>query len=182
MHIAFGEHSIGLNRWESREQMIRHLQDCPAGCILLGEAAEMPNEFYTATLYLGAEGVRFGIGICSEGHGLVPQMLLLEEKGTLLFGFNRELVAFSITEKQVLFRIELSTLFYRFVHISDRKSILIFYEIGIMALDQDGQKRWQYEQDIVTNYSVMGDRVMVEFMDSPSVVIDLMTGSVLSAL
>ncbi len=181
MHIAFGEHFIELNCWERREQMIRYLQDCPAGNILLGEEAEMPREFYTATLHLGAEGHRFGIGICSEGHGLVPQMLLLEEKGTLLFGFNRQVVAFDVAKRQVLFRIELSALFYRFVHLSDKKVILVLYEIGIMALDQGGQKLWQYERDIVSNYRIMGNRAVVEFMDSPSVVIDLITGSVLLA-
>jgi hypothetical protein len=102
VHIAFGEHFIEISRWESRTQMIRYLgEGCAAGSILLGEDAEMATEFYTATLYLGARASRFGIGICSEGHGLTPQMLLLAEEGTLMFGFNREVVALSIMDMEI---------------------------------------------------------------------------------
>lgn len=183
MHIAFGEHFIEISRWESRTQMIRYLREgCAAGSILLGEDAEMATEFYTATLYLGARASRFGIGICSEGHGLTPQMLLLAEEGTLMFGFNREVVALSIMDMEIepKFRMELPALFHRFVFLKRMSLILIFYEIGVVALSQTGHCLWQYERDLITDYLVTSDRLIVEFMDSPAVAIDLLTGTVSS--
>jgi len=181
MHIVFGEHFIEINRWESRTQMDRYLREgCTAGSILLGEDAEIVTEFYTATLYLGASGSRFGIGICSEGHGLTPQMFLLAEEDTLMFGFNCEIVAFSMVNRKIelKFRVELPALFHRFVFLKKISLILVFYEIGVMALSQTGQRLWQYESDLITDYLVTSDRLIVEFMDSPAVAIDLLSGTV----
>lgn len=180
MHITFGEHLIEFNRWESQKQMTRYLLDCPAGSLILGEGTEVPREFYVVTLHLGPEGDRFGIGICSEGHGLVPQMLPLVEEGILIFGFNREVVAFSVRDKKVRFRMQTPVLFHRFIFLSEHGMILVFDEIGVMALTPDGRCLWHYEQDLLTNHRLVGNRLILEFMDSPGVSLDLLTGSVLS--
>lgn len=179
MHIAFREHLIEVSRWDSREQMVRYLRtDCAAGNILLGEDAELAVEFYTATLYLGSKETRFGIGICSEGYGLTPQMLLLLESDMLMFGFNREVVAFSIVDMKVQFTVDLVAPFYRFLTIPGRSVILVLYEIGVIALSCDGRYLWQYDKDIITDYRIADDQLIIEMMDSPTVAIDLSTGTI----
>jgi hypothetical protein len=139
----------------------------------------MAVEFYTVTLYLGARGDRFGIGICAEGHGLIPQMLLLVEEEKLVFGFSFEIAVFSLANRSIEFRAELPAAFCSFVHLPSKSLILVIHEIGVMALSHSNQCLWQYEQDIITDYQLINNKIIISFMDSPTVAIDLRTGAVI---
>src|ERR1043165_8496395 len=93
MLISCGEHVIRINAWLTKRELAYVLSGCTAGSILLGDDADEARQFHTAVVYLKwpktSEDI-FGVGICSEGPDLTPQLLSISN--LLMFGFNREVV------------------------------------------------------------------------------------------
>ncbi len=179
MRISFGEHSVVLRSWETKDEMIGFLEKCDAGSILLGEDEELPVDFYSVAVHLGAIKLhRFGVGICSEGHGLTPQLLLQPTKNELIIGLNDEVVGVNVIEKTVDFKIGLDSLFYDFLPLDEYQTILVFHEIGVVVITEDGQEIWHYSKDIVEDYFVEKEWLHLKFMDAGMVKLDLSSGIV----
>ncbi len=167
MNIAFAEHTIELHTWENKGQMVNFLAQCEAGNLLLGENSEQERQFHTAVIRLGTAGLaQFGIGICSQGHGLTPTVLLRPNESKLLFGFNSEVVGIDLVSKQIAFTLPLDALFHAFLPLDDQNLVLVVHEIGTVALTWQGEAVWQFDEDIITNVTLEKDRLYFEFMDS----------------
>ena len=180
MLVSFAQHTIELKSWETSQGMIEFLQGCDAGSpLFLGEDSAQENSFYSAVVNLDwnrASVQRFGIGIYSGDHGLKPHLLLQPDGQTLVLGFNNEAVGVSINDKRELFRISLDSLFRSFVLLSQKKIILVFHEIGVVAIAIEGQELWRYDKDIITECRIEGESLQLKFMDSPSVNLNIPTG------
>ena len=143
---------------------------------------ESGPEFYSVVIYRNkshSEVRDFGIGICSQGLGLKPHLLLLPEKGTLILGFNDEAVGVSLETDQVCFKISFGpSPFFSFIHLSELKMILALHEIGVITINEDGEKLWEYDGgDVITSAEVVGEGLHLEFMDSPAVTLKLIHGT-----
>jgi hypothetical protein len=191
MNLSFAESVVELRSWGSKSEMLDYLARCDGGSLLLGEDAEREEEFYSATVHLnratapagGGEpgGKRFGVGVCSEGGGVSPHLLLLPEKQLLVFGLNAEVAGVSVAGRRLLFRTTFDHLPFRsFVHARRRGLILAFHEIGVVALTEEGEEVWRYDKDVITECVVDGDRLTMSFMDSPPVSLNLASGSVVT--
>ena len=135
MQLAFQEHSISLQSWPDKNEMIESLATCEAGRLLLGENDEQEIEFYSAIVHLGGDRThQFGIGICSQGHGLIPCFLPQPEISTLVFGFNSKIIGVHIPSGTIEFTLDLDSLFYSFLELHSQKMILVKHEIGVVAL------------------------------------------------
>lgn len=177
MRVAFGQHSLELMAWPSEGEMIQHLSSCREGYVILGEDARQYRAFISTEIRLGFTATScFGIGLYSEGHGLVPHMLLLPESEQLVFGFNNEATRVSVREKRVVSRLLLDSLFRSFIHLKERKLILVFHEIGVTAISENGSHEWSYAKDIIQKCVLSETYLELEFLDEPSVKLALATG------
>jgi hypothetical protein len=143
--------------------MMNVLSKYEGGHLILGESAEQQTAFYLVTIHLGWNGRhRFGIGLCSEEYGLKPHLLLQPELSQLLLGFNHEVVAVGVKDRNIHFRILLDSLFHSFLALE--QCILIFHEIGVNALDNRGQAIWEYEADVIEDFEIIGNHLNLTFM------------------
>lgn len=177
MEITFGPHRIILGEHETRSHLEGMLQHCRHS-ILVGADAEYPTEFYSVKIRLGWSLDCVVIGICNEGHGVIPKLLLQPAVSTVILGFNREIIALRIPDLSTRFQIRTATIFRAFLPLEDRKVILAFDEIGVIALTENGHELWRYEKDVLQNYVIDGDTLKLSFMDAPRVVLDLSSGAI----
>jgi hypothetical protein len=168
--------------------MLNHITKCDSSTIVLGEDAEQELEFYSAIVHLNytvrvdeqsqeSSPDYLGIAICSEGHGLKPHLVLLPRQ-TLAVGFNREVVGISVSNKQILFRLRFDTLFRSFLYLDEMDTLLVFNEIGVVALAASGVELWRYEKDIITDCLINEGKLYMNFMDSPQVMLRLSSGAI----
>jgi len=177
MRIVFGQHNLHFKGWSSEEEMIHYLSSCKAGYVILGQDAKQYREFFSTTLFLGFSGTSsFGIGVLSEGHGLVPHVLLLPKKKELLFGLNSQAASLRVEEGSVGFRIQLDSLFRSFLHLDESETILVFHEIGVIAIDENGNEKWTYAKDILEDGFLSKGCLRLKFVDGLSVRLSLATG------
>jgi hypothetical protein len=188
MLLSFEEHILALQSWDSRTEMEAFLTTCDEGSLVLGADAEQHVEFHSVLIQLNecikvageAELTpgRFGIGILSQGLGLKPHLLLIPERYELVLGFNAEIAAFNIKHRESSYRIDLNRSPFRsFVRLRELKVLLIFHEIGVLGLGEDGQVLWRHERDVITYSMIQGRRLSLHFMDASSVEIDVVNGS-----
>lgn len=192
MRLSFAGHIIEIQTWETKGDMMNFLANCNAESLVLGEDAEEEVGFYSASIHLNYSaklypiwneliGSRFDVGVCSEGHGLKPHLLMLSEKQLVIFGFNSEVVGISIKNREVSFRTSLDySLFRSFVHLSQVEIVLAFHEIGVVALTEDGKELWKYSEDVIIDSLIDRDTLQLSFMDSPPVSINVLSGSVIT--
>jgi hypothetical protein len=181
--VSFAAHTIRLQSWETKGQMTDALAHCEAGSLVLGHDSGHAVEFCSAFLHLnvGSPGVhRFGVGLCSERHGLAPQLLLRPSSELVLFGFNSEVVGVSARERRMCFRVGLECLFHTLVALDQRPIILVIHEIGAAAISEDGRELWRHSKDLVTAWAIEANTLRLDFMDSPTVRIDVLTGSLVT--
>ncbi|MBN1886577.1 MAG: hypothetical protein JW850_01250 [Thermoflexales bacterium] len=179
MHISFAEYSLELHEWQSKHQMISSLEDCEAGSCVLGENPDQESNFYSVVVHLGQSGLRrYGIGICSQGHGLVPHLLIQPEFLRLILGFNSDIVGIRIPDGRVDFSLHLDSLFYSFLPVYNKKVILVMHESGVVSLTQNGQMIWKFEKDIITRTTIEENYLWLTFMDALPVRLNLLNGAI----
>lgn len=180
MLISFGNSAIELNRWPEKNRLLEDLTCCTRGIVLFGEAAECPRAFYSLKFYsdrLDADS--FGVGILSEGHGLEPELLVRKEEQDILVGFNSQIVVLEFTTGQLKQVIDLGYLFYRTIVIDEAHRIIVQHEIGVVVLDDRLNKVWGFDQDVITSLRIENGLLLLGFMDSPGVTLELANGTIL---
>jgi hypothetical protein len=183
MLISFLSHTIEVTSLETENELRNRLRACTSGGLLLGEDKEDKSKFYLLIISLdcGKSGSRqFGLGIFSEEGSLAPHLLLLPEDELMILGFNKEAVGIRPRDGMYSFRLVFDSLFSSFLHLPQQGFILGIHEIGVIAFTKTGRELWRYDKDVVTEYFVEKDRLNLRFMDSPSVLLRLSDGRVVS--
>lgn len=178
MRIAFGWSSIDIRRWDSKNELLEYISQF-GNQLLVGESAEQEAEFYSAALireFGNAEARPLVIGICSEGHGVTPQLLPMPSSGLCLFGVNSEVYGVSVDAFRVQFHVKLRSLFRSMVPVPEAGLILIFHEIGAKAIQVDGSELWDFSRDVLESARIEGSTVHFEFMDSEPATVDALSG------
>jgi hypothetical protein len=160
-----------------KSELLRHLQ--AEGVFTLFESPEQEHEFHSLVLlpsFVSTKGGKTAIGICSQGHGISPELLSVPETHLLLIGFDEKIVAINSESGRVVFQQQLRSLFWSFVRPPASEVILVFYEIGVRALNRDGQELWDYSRDLLKGASLEGDVLSLSFTDTPAVALELGTG------
>jgi hypothetical protein len=179
MLFTFGENTVQNQSWETKREMLEFLTRSTNGYVLLGENAEQAILFYSIivcsdTLKKGC----YGIGINSEGHGLKPYVLLRPEISIVILGFNSEVVGINVESREIQFRLSLESLFHSFIYLYHQKIILIFHEIGVIAITEKFLEIWRFSVDVITEYFIESDVLHIKFMDSAPVRISISSGLV----
>lgn len=178
MRIAFAQHSLELCTWPSHSDLDTHLEGCRAGHVDFGDDSEAPVAFHSATFRLSPTGEEFGIGICTYTAALHPYLLVLPELGRIFVGYNMHVVAIDAVGRAFGPIMNLESLFYFFWHLPSQSVVLVFHEIGVLALGVDGKERWRFSRDIIVDHALDDPRgrLRLSFLDSPAVEIDILTG------
>jgi hypothetical protein len=177
MRITWGHLTTELREWPTEIEMRGYVLACKSGNLILGEDALQYHRFYSIEFYLESSDLSsLRVGLISEGHGLVPHLLLRPEKSQALFGFNWEVACVNISEKRLVFSLDLDSLFYCFIPLFSYERILVRHEIGVIAIDEAGNKQWSYTKDIITKLLIDETTLELHFFDKSSVRLDIMTG------
>ena len=176
MKLDFGEHSLEITGWASQSIWRSELHQHEDGHLVLGQDTDHPEDFWIINLTKSLQGKkRFGIGIVSEGHGLVPHFCIWFDRIVVL-GFNREIIGIDANDHREKFRIDLPSLFVRFIPLAQRNTIHVLHEIGWLAIDGQGRGLWEYSKDIVVGWEINDEVIRIDFMDSPSISLNASTG------
>jgi hypothetical protein len=181
IQISYGTHALKLGSWDDERAMLDHLATLEGGQVILGASAGYAIEFYTAIVLIDPGGPRisrFGIGIRSEGHGLVPQLLPRHGEDLLVFGFNQEVCGVSIRERGLRFAVNCASLVYALVVPDGGDLLLVLHELGALAVTLEGVRRWEYTADVLTHWRMENHRLRLEFMEGTPVELDVATGRV----
>lgn len=177
MQLSFSEHVLQLRRWDNRAEMEHYLENSAERYVLLGENDREEHFHSIMVYYSGMMSPAWGIGVISMDLAVLPT-LLLHPPDTLVLGNNQEAVALNVSSQREVFRFEFDTPFRAFIHLPEHELLLIFNEIGVVAVRLNGHQLWKYEKDVITNYSVDDGKLRLSFMDSPGVVLDLLDGPI----
>lgn len=186
MLIAIQENALEIQKWNDKSALSKFVSCLDGGGLILGDDAAQEDEFYSAVVHYNYAGQikdkpsedsvgSWGIGIISEGHGLKPQLVVLKN-GILVIGLNHQVIGISVDKRSQLFKQSFDSLFHAFLYLSSIGMLLVINEIGVIALDENGNKLWGFERDVITACSVRDSQINLGFMDSESVSLDLLTG------
>ncbi|HEY9704523.1 MAG TPA: hypothetical protein V6C58_18915 [Allocoleopsis sp.] len=177
MFVTFTNHLIEIKEYQNYTEMYQSLERCDLGHLILGEENTDYDQFYVAMIRLQTSGLHeFGIGICAESYGLKPHFLMLQKLNIILFGFNHQVVGVNIKKREIAFKINLHSLFYYFLPIVEKQIILIVQELDILAISEEGKELWHYGKDVITETSINGENIQINFMDENSASLNIISG------
>ena len=176
MRLAIHGMEVDFQSWASKDQLSSHLGRFEKA-ILLGESDDSEREFFSVAFRpILTEGMQsVGVGVCSEGHGISPEALLISTE-LCLFGLNSEIVAIKVADGQVAFRKTLGVLFHALVPIPALNLILVMHETGAVAIANSGAPLWQFSRDVVKKFHISDSTLHFDFMDSEPATLDLVSG------
>lgn len=180
MVVIMDSYRLEHRQWVNKTQLREHLASRCRKYSVLGEDVDAPKEFFSViTQTLESRLDNIGIGICSMGIGLQPEVYLHPKTNKLVVGFNSSLCVMSLSDGTVTFCHELNSPFYEITPIYSLHQILIQHEVGIVMLTEEGKILWKYDGDIITGLQHCGNTLELQFMDTPSVKLSLDVGRLL---
>ena len=76
-----------------------------------------------------------------------------------------------------MFEVPLDSVFRSFRDLRVKNGvILVFEEIGVTAIDQDGRKKWTYTKDIIEDCIFTESSLEMRFCDEPPICLSIATG------
>jgi hypothetical protein len=180
MRVSMSSSVIDVRIWRTQKEMMAYLERCKRHLVLgnRGKDEGAISLAYSSGL-LSTNQPKLGVGIIAVDTGFEPQTIVLEEAGILLVGFEQELVAIDIAWAKIRFRIGFDTCFREMIY-SEPVGILAFEDFGVSAISVEGEKRWTFTKDVLTNMKLDNQNLHLEFMDSPPVVVNVESGNVLT--
>lgn len=94
--------------------------------------------------------------------GLTPEVIV--ESGILLVGITELVAGVDLSTGALVFRYRMPTVFHEFVRI-DESGVLVRDEIGFVLLSLDGQERWTFCKDLIQDYELTGNELVVTTFD-----------------
>lgn len=185
MLYSVGLHAIETRKWETESQMLEYLGQFDPKFILLNKEPEYKADFYSVIVHLNyfartssqkPKETHLGIGLHSEIVGIMPHLLWLPPE-EIIIGFDCSVAGIKINKREISFRIDFDTPFRSFLLLDSPKVLLVFNEIGVVSLGENGSELWRYEKDVITDCVIESNIMTLSFLDSPSVRIDLLNGS-----
>lgn len=176
MHITFVDKCIELFQFDSKDLLLDSLKQCQVGSILFGKEDSVNQSFFSVIIS-DKNMSRFGLGLCVENFGFYPHFLMKPETQRLILGFDSEIIFFDVAKKMVDKRLSLSMLFNKFIDLYNLKIVLGFYETGLVAMDWNGNKIWEFDvADVIVDDAIEGDIIIITLMEGEIVKLSLQDG------
>ncbi|MFZ5813806.1 MAG: hypothetical protein ACOY93_00705 [Bacillota bacterium] len=139
-----------------------------------------------ATLQLGDEtgqflllharrgSVSLAVGLCLEAESW-PQVHLTDGERILL-GFGSQLVQLLVAEGRVLWQAFLGAPFRELIELEELDRLLVIHDQGAVCLSPEGEELWRHDRDLVEQYAIKRESLILRFAKAPGVRLDLLTG------
>jgi hypothetical protein len=146
---------ISFEHVDSRSELLEQLQASHVS-LLIGDDDECAREFF-----IGAAS-RCRIGVCSQGHGVIPSGLIDETNMEGWVGYNSKVANVDLRGCHTRFVVVLDWVFYSILSQMADGSVIVVYELGACRISRSGKLIWNCTTDVVTDYSDCGDFVQLQ--------------------
>lgn len=159
-----------INEIDSKAELMELFRQVSGPKLLIENGETSPNQFKLIRA--------FGITIALIGHsfGVPIQIDELENGSSLLIGHGSEIACISVKKANLLWQINLDSVFFKFQKILQPKYIVLIEETGVHAIDFSGKRVWNYPTDVITDAQVSDSEVSIKTMDDQEFKIDIHTG------
>ena len=154
-----------LNVHDSRAALVAHLNGHDGPSILLGQDADAPREFYSASLCDTSHMCELGL-ICS-GHGPLPQAFVFMGRGRAIVGHDSCVSVVELSGPEMIARRPIEGVFYEFLDVGAGGRILVVHELGVALFSDDGSALWSKGTDVIEDAMIDdGGALLLRFVDS----------------
>lgn len=174
MILSFGNVNIKVERFESYEALDDALALCEEGSMYVGQKHGNENAWNMIAITDVESGDYFGIGLLTAS--VADPHILLLQNGLMFIGGDSFAIAFDFNENQVNTLMPLPSDFVDFIHIPDRKSVLIIHKKGVIVKDNECKELWRHSVGPIAGYSVEGDLFILERQDGEEVALKIKNG------
>jgi hypothetical protein len=171
--MSAGSATIELQQFRSISELDDYLRLSTVPYQLIGKEADAPREFFLLAVRQARAAVA-NIGILSFGVGVKPSWVAMGKN--LLVGFNDRVVVFSLNGVTIKKDFSLLSLFWQFIIPEHANQVCVLCETAVTAITPDGLSLWRVDTDLITDYTIAGNVISLEFSDSPPQRIDLRSG------
>ena len=164
--------NVAFQQVDSISELRERLRKSPYP-LLLGDDDEAPRHFYIGIIS------RCTLGVCSQGHGIKPSVLVDESREDFWIGFNSKVANVDLRSCRQRFVITLDCVFHAILGQMDDGSVIVVYELGACRVSRSGELLWNCSTGLVLD-SVNAGRVLQIRTESGQFTIDKEHGAVLS--
>ncbi|WP_182188223.1 hypothetical protein [Pectinatus frisingensis] len=146
--------------------------------IIVGNNVQVKNNFYIIECI--ANNVKRMIGILNEGHGIIPTVAKLKKSDILIVASDKSLYILDLKVNAEFKNIISDSLIFDLIVRENEEKIVVICELGIQCMTITGDKVWNYDSDIISDFSLYEDyvKVTIEGVDYD---ISLVNGEVISS-
>jgi|SRR5690625_3872261 len=126
--------------------------------VMLGEQIENPSKYYQVELHLYGEECT--IGILNGGHGIEPQVKIIEPE--LIITSDHMLYIFNIKTRTITNTLEFDSLIYDLITPQNTEAIIVVCELDVGSITNKGSTIWSWQSDdIIIDYTLKDDVIAV---------------------
>lgn len=167
---------VSVQEWESEPALISYVQRTGSSEALIVADAEAPKKFYSFSFKSDVGSC--DIGIVATFHDVGPGVFFLNKGRIALIGLDEWLTGIDIKTANLIFRKNITGVFFGFIPLPTDEQVLVVHEIGALRVDARGNEVWSSETDMVGEFFLdeQGNLVIVEWDGGAKVIVNLETG------
>ncbi len=174
MILSYGIIDMKVEKFDSYEALDDALALCEAGSIYAGQKRGSENAWNMVAVTDPDSGEYFGIGLLTAS--LEDPHALVLPGGLMFLGGDSFAIAFDIYKHQVNTLMPLPSDFVDFIHLPERKLVLIVHKKGVIAKDEQCAELWRNSPGLIDGYSIDGDLFIMEKSNGEEVAFKLKNG------
>lgn len=174
--MRFSTHglSLGYESLTTERELRQRLAGLDVSAsLLLEDPSAYPAAYYLLRVEQG--GSSLAVGVAGQLHGPRPQVHVVDSEH-LLIGYGSEVVKLLLPKGEMLWQVELGSLFRELIELPALNQLLVIHEIGALCLTPEGEVLWRFDKALVEHYAIKRESLILRFVDAPGVRLDLRTG------
>ncbi|MEY9977997.1 hypothetical protein [Lysinibacillus sp. RC79] len=162
--------NYNLYEFESKSEFEKYINQI----ILLNNNCVDQKKFYG----IGADTVdSIFIGIVGGQHGIEPSLQKVETENSILISIDEKVYCVGLKNYEMLWMKEFDSIVYEILKAPDF-SLLILCELGVTCITYSGEKLWEHNSDVITDYRLESNSLRLS-TDEEEYYILLKNGSVI---
>lgn len=163
---------VKLKEFDSKAELIQHLENSGATANLIGIEALAPRKFYA----LSSVDLPAPVGLVLSFHGVEPLVRTNGSTGIVLLGHDCSVTGLNLSGN-VEFSLLLEGVFFEFID-CEKDCVIAVHELGAVKIDSSGNCKWKVHSGIVQEFRIHHPgELHLEIMDDDCKIIDTATGA-----
>lgn len=163
---------VKLEEFDSKAELLQHLENSGAVANVIGIESEAPRKFYA----LSSVDLPAPVGLVLSFHGVEPLVRTIGSTGIVLIGHDRSITGLSLAGN-VEFRLLLDGVFFEFID-CEKDCVIAVHELGAVKIDSSGNCKWKVHSGIVQEFGIHHPgELHLEIMDDDCKIIDTASGA-----